>query len=138
MNGPVLVGIDIGSETPHILETALSFASKLDETLVLVHVVEPIEDPAEADQDTRQFHEELIAKARRHIDQAISLWPEGTRATILVELGHRAHVLLRLIQEHSPSVLVLGASSQPGVGLQVLFQAPCPVLTVPSRVAATA
>lgn len=138
MTGPVMVGMDIGAETPHILEIARAVASKFNETLLLVHVVEPIEDPAEADQDSRQFHDELIAKARRHIDEAVSAWPPGTAVQTIVELGHRAQVLLRLIEEQNPSMLVLGASSQPGVGLQVLFRAPCPVLTVPSRVVATA
>ena len=136
MQNPILVGIDFEAHsTPPILEYAYLQGRALGRQVLLVHVVEPIENPASADAESRAFHEALVEKSREKMGRLAASAPSEVTLDTLVELGPRAEVLRRLAQERSALMLVLGSPFRGGppvgIGLQLLAQSPCPLLIIP-------
>ena len=136
MSNAIIVGTDLSPHTSTIVNEGLKLARALQARLLLVHAVEPIEDPAEADGDTRAFHEQLIEKAEQKINAQRHQWPQDVELVTSVELGSRVEVLVRLCREREARMLVMGSpfrGSGPlvGIGLQLMAQCPCPVVIVP-------
>lgn len=136
MQNPILVGIDFEARsTPAILEHAYLQGRALGRPVLLVHVVEPIEDPRSADAESRAFHEALLEKSQDQMRGLAAAAPSEVVLETAVELGPRVEVLRRLAEQRGALMLVLGSPFRGGppvgVGLQLLAQSPCPMLIVP-------
>jgi len=136
MSHAIIVGTDLSPHTHTIIDEGLRLARALQGHLVLVHAVEPIEDPAEADRDTHAFHNQLIEKAEEILNAQRHQWPPDVELRTSVELGSRVEVLVRLVREQDARMLIMGSpfrgNGPPvGIGLQLMAQCPCPVVLVP-------
>lgn len=135
MTLPIIVGTDFNPESSRILDTGRRLAQALGGHVVLVHAIEPIEDPQAADRDTEQFHDRLMRQAEAHMAEVREAWPGDVDLCTLIELGSRVEVLLRLVEERKAMMLVLGSPFRGGppvgIGLQLIAQSPCPLVIVP-------
>ena len=134
----IVVGTDLSEATDALLREAERLALAFQGHVVLVHAVEPIEDPDQADADTRAFHEKLMNQAEDWMEQRRQKWDREADLCTCVELGPRVQVLLQEVRRRQALFLVLGspfrADGPPvGIGLQVLAQCPCPVLICPDQ-----
>jgi nucleotide-binding universal stress UspA family protein len=132
----VVVGTDLTEETAGLLAEAERMAQAFEGHVVLVHAVQPIEDPEQADQDTRAFHEQLMSKAEQWMEGQRQKWDREVDLCTCVQLGPRVEVLLHEVRARQARLLVLGSPFRGegppvGIGLQVLAQCPCPVLIIP-------
>ena len=138
MNKPnaIVVGTDLTSQTSDLLNQAIRLAQAYQGHVVLVHAVEPIENPDRADEDTAAFHDELMRKAELWMTEQRELWSAEVDLCTYVELGSRVKVLVGSLKERKACMLVIGSPFRDdgppvGIGLQTLAQSPCPVLMVP-------
>ncbi len=132
----IVVGTDLTEESLALLAEAERMARALDGHVVLVHAVQPIEDPDQADADTRAFHEKLMSDAEEWMERQRQSWDREVELCTCVQLGPRVRVLLEEVKARQARLLVLGSPFRGdgppvGIGLQVLALAPCPVLIVP-------
>lgn len=143
MNKPnaIVVGTDLTPQTSELLHEAVRLAQAYEGHVVLVHAVEPIEDPDRADSDTAAFHDELMRKAELWMTEQRENWNAEVDLCTYVELGSRVKVLIGSAKERHARMLVLGSPFRGdgppvGIGLQVVAQSPCPVLIVPEPIRA--
>ncbi|MBN9420712.1 hypothetical protein ABS71_08080 [bacterium SCN 62-11] len=132
----VLVGTDLTDQTDILLQEAERLALAIQGHVVLVHAVEPIEDPDRADADTRAFHEQLMSRAEEWMETRRRCWDRETDLCTCVQLGSRVGVLIAEAKARKARYLVLGSPFRGegppvGIGLQLLAQSPTPVLVVP-------
>jgi nucleotide-binding universal stress UspA family protein len=132
----IIVGTDLSPHTITIIGEGLRLARALQGHLLLVHAVEPIEDPSQADGEIRAFHDQLIDSAKSKLRAQLQEWSEDVELQTSVELGSRVEVLVRLVREREARMLVMGSpfrgSGPPvGIGLQLMARCPCPVVIVP-------
>lgn len=132
----IVVGTDLSEETDALLAEAERLALAFQGHVVLVHAVEPIEDPERADSDTRAFHEKLMADAEEWMDRRRQAWDRETDLCTCVQLGARVQVLIEEVKQRKALFLVIGSPFRGGglpvgIGLHVLAQSPCPVLVLP-------
>lgn len=133
----ILAATDFSPLAQRSVDYAGHLAASSGAELCLIHIVEPIENPETADEETRVFHAELLEKAGLKLAAEIGrLGRSGV--TSRVELGHRVPTLVSLVKDLSPWMLVMGTTLQDwptthrvGIGLQFMVQAVCPVLFVP-------
>ena len=135
MTKPILIGTDFNPDMPQVIEQGVTLARALGGHVVLVHAVEPIEDPDQSDTDTEAFHDRLIAQAEEKMAEQRAHWPQDVDLCTLIELGSRVDVLLRLARERQALLLVMGTPFRGGppvgIGLQVIAHSPCAVVVVP-------
>ncbi len=132
----IVVGTDLSEETDALLAEAERLALAFQGHVVLVHAVEPIEDPDQADSDTRAFHEKLMANAEEWMERRRQNWDRETDLCTCVQLGARVQVLVQEVKQRQAHFLVMGSPFRGegppvGIGLHVLAQCPCPVLILP-------
>lgn len=132
----IVVGTDLTDESVALLAEAERMAKAFDGHVVLVHAVQPIEDPDQADLDTRNFHEKLMSQAEEWMERQREAWDREVDLCTCVQLGHRVQVLIQEVNDRQARLLVLGSPFRRqgppvGIGLQVLAQCPCPVLIIP-------
>ena len=133
----IVVATDFSPLSQRAADYAAKLATSCEAQLCVVHVVEPIEHPATADEESRAFHAELLEKAQVKLDAEVERLGDPLIVR-RVELGHRASTMVALVRALDPLMLVMGSSIQEwptthrvGTSLQFLVQAPCPVLFVP-------
>jgi nucleotide-binding universal stress UspA family protein len=135
MSAPIFVATDFSEYSAKATMMGLRLAAVLDAPLLLVHVVEPVGDPNQADREILAFHEQLLEEGQRKMHLELRRWSGEREAATLIELGHRVPTLLRLIEEHKPAMVVMGSRLRDlhriGISLEVLLQCPYPVLLVP-------
>lgn len=130
MNREILVATDFSPLSRRATDFAALLAREAGARLGLVHVIEPIEDPASADEDSRSFHQALLEKATRNLEsESQRLGNENLEKFALI--GPRVETLLQMAQRRKPMMMVVGRDDHPGVGLRFEVQASCPVLSVP-------
>lgn len=103
----VLVATDFSEVSERAEGRAGELARSMEARLHLVHVVEPIDDPEQADEETREFHRSLEVRASRLLQERIGQWT-GLSVTYSVVLGHRPQSILRVADQEEADVLVLG------------------------------
>ena len=138
MNKPnaIVVGSDLSPQSEDLLREAVRLARAYEGHVVLVHAVEPIENPDQADSDTAAFHDELMRKAEEWMSEQREHWTADIDLCTYVELGSRVQVLIGAVKQREARVLVIGSPFRMdgppvGIGLQVVAQSPCPVLILP-------
>ena len=138
----ILCAVDFSDSSERGLQYALDLAQEADARLVVVHVLE-LQPEADLPQlpvvHLREYHERLKAEALERLTAAI---PGAAREYCTIEqvvsAGKAYREILRLAQEHSVDLVVMGARGRGAVDfltfgsttLHVVRQATCPVLTL--------
>lgn len=122
------------------LDAALSLARENDAELLLVHVVEPIQNPPGLTTfDVSSFQSELNREWQRSMgDLVAGISKDWDRIDYRVPVGKPSTEILRIAHEEEASLVVLGVQARGAVDLtvfgstahHVVRHAECPVLTV--------
>jgi nucleotide-binding universal stress UspA family protein len=133
----VLVATDFSSLSRRAEDLGHRLAQAMGARLHLLHVIEPIDDPETADEETREFHRTLEEKARAQLEEAAARLT-GVEVTFSVVLGRPSQSVLLEAEARGASLIVVGstpiAEGQPprlSTGQQVAWFATRPVLLVP-------
>ena len=142
----LLCAVDLlGSEDT--LSAAAALAQSRHVRLVVAHVVEGLPDDATTGPfDVPEYRRYREADARQKLHQAVQAKPRNISAQTVVATGSPHREILRLAHEHQAEVIVIGSHGPKLVdrmffgstAARVVREAPCPVLTVRPRSAATA
>jgi len=139
----ILFATDLSPAAKNAMPYAFSLAETYDASLVFLHVNDwsSSETPVQARPRTIEFvHEQL-----RQFSRAAAM---EARCQVVVDYGPSSDLILEAATEHEADLIVMGrppihgirariASHLPGsTAYDVIAQAPCPVLTVPSPRAA--
>ncbi len=103
----VLVATDFTEVSGRAEDRASELARSLNARLHMLHVVEPIDDPEESDEDTRGFHHDLQVRASEMLQQRVGRL-SGLAVSYSVVLGHRPQSILRVADQEEADLLVLG------------------------------
>jgi nucleotide-binding universal stress UspA family protein len=144
--GPVICAVDDSEGARAAARVALDLATRLDLTLVLVHVEPPTVVPGVSAAVAGQ---ERLREAEIEHAQKLLLWlaeEEGLeQAELRVTIGDAADSVVALAREPEAAFVVIGSHGRRGVRSAVLgsvshavaTSAPCPVVIVPPSVART-
>jgi universal stress protein A len=134
----ILVILDLSQDSEHIAVAARDIAMDSQASMVFLHVVEylPIEPLGESVLPTPQVEEQLIDQFRASLDALIARLALP-RASTRVEAGNTKAQILRVADEESADLIVIGSRERHGLGIlvnftedTVLHAAHCDVLTV--------
>ena len=103
----VLVATDFSEVSERAEGRASELARSMNARLHLVHVVEPIDDPEDTDEETREFHRSLEVRASQLLQERMGQWV-GISVSYSVVLGHRPQSILRVAEQEEADMLVLG------------------------------
>jgi universal stress protein A len=134
----ILVVVDLSEDSDLIAARARVIAACYDSQLLFLHVVEfvPVEPMGETLLPAVQIEEELMQRARvrlRELTAGLNL----PSCECFVEAGNIKAEILRVAQEQSVDLIVLGSRERHGLAIllnftedTVLHSAPCDVLAV--------
>ncbi len=137
----IVAACDLSAASSHALEYAISLAQENEASLTLLNVLEMLsgEDAlASADQRTIEYIDQRRRHAREALQQLAARDTCAACETIeRVELGPPARTILRVAEELSADLIVMGAQGHGPWGVMiygsttqtVLRRAACPVLT---------
>jgi universal stress protein A len=134
----ILVHLDLSQDSEHIAVAARDIAVDSQASMVVLHVVEylPIEPLGESVLPTPQVGDELIDQSRAGLEELIARLALP-RAGIRVQAGNTKAEILRVADEESADLIVIGSRERHGLGIlvnftedTVLHAAHCDVLTV--------
>jgi nucleotide-binding universal stress UspA family protein len=144
----VLVPMDFSEYSDHALNYALTFASKLQARLTLLHVIEslPISgvDAVTLPQD---YLLELEAVANRHMESYLArVTTAGLKGEVAVVHGTPFRAITQVAKERQVDLIIMGTHGRTGlqhfmlgsVAERVVRHAHCPVLVVRTPAATTA
>ena len=134
----ILLTVDLSEDSVHVGERAVALAEAVGAKVSMLHVVEyvPVEPMGEALLPAVPIEEELVANARRRLDElAQKLGIDASPRW--VELGSIKAEVLRVAAEQEMDLIVLGNRERHGLAMllnftedTVLHAAPCDVLAV--------
>ena len=134
----ILLCLDLTDDSQKIAQRAQDIATRYGSQLILLHVVEyvPVEPMGEALLPAVQIEGELLERANQRMAKlATELGFEN--AVRLVHTGNIKSEVVRIAQEHSADLIVIGSRERHGVSIlfnftedTVLHAAPCDVLAV--------
>jgi universal stress protein A len=134
----ILLCLDLTDDSRIIAQRAQEIATLCGAELIMLHVVEyvPVEPMGEALLPAVQIEGELVERANQRIAKlAAELGLENARR--VVHTGNIKSEVVRLAQEHSVDLIVIGSRERHGVSIlfnftedTVLHAAPCDVLAV--------
>lgn len=137
----VLVVVDLSADSDQVLVAARDIAAASHAAVVAMHVVEfiPIEPTGESLLPNMQIEVELVKRAReRFAELAARLGLAG--ATLRVEAGTIKSEILRVAEEETADLIVVGSRERHGLAIlvnftedAVLHAAHCDVLAVRLR-----
>ena len=135
----LLLAIDFASDANMLCQRAAKMAEIHGASLSLVHVVEPIMTDSAFDTLPPipvDFEDVHIQQARQQLDQLRQSY-DIPEANIFLEIGVTKHEILRVAQEQSIDLLLLGIHGRHGIELllgstanAVLHHATCDVLAI--------
>ena len=134
----ILVHVDLSQDSEQIAVAARDLAADSQASLVALHVVEylPIEPLGESVLPTPQVGDELLDQSRAGLEALIGRLAL-LRASIRVVAGNTKAEILRVADEESADLIVIGSRERHGLGIlvnftedTVLHAAHCDVLTV--------
>ena len=139
----ILCPIDFSDASAHAIEHAIALAGWHRARLTALHVYAPLFAPIPGlPPPAERVSEAELQRVRCDTANAFRAAADaGVEVDIVVEVGQPAAQILRLAQEHSAGLLVLGTHGASGferlvlgsVAERVLRRAACPVVTVPPR-----
>lgn len=137
----LLVAIDLSDSSGPIIKRAKELATKFDASIRLLHVVEYI--PAEAMEPMgnslmaeMDIHKDVVDRAERSLAK-IAKQHEIARSPRSVETGSIKGEIVRVAEEHSCDLVILGSRERHGLSIlfnatedTVLHKAKCDLLAV--------
>jgi nucleotide-binding universal stress UspA family protein len=136
----IVCPIDFSPASSRAIEYAASLANQADARLTVMHVIELPMDPVEtAPPDVHEYRQQLVARARERLKEAIS---DHSRQTCEIDelllVGRAYKEILRVAQDQFADLIVMGVQGRGAVDLMffgsttnhVVRQAACPVLTI--------
>ncbi len=137
----LLVVVDLSNDSDDVIVAARDMAADSKATIGALHVVEfiPVEPMGESLLPTMQIEVELVKRAREKLAQLTArLGLAG--ATLRVEAGNTKAEILRVAEEESADLIVVGSRERHGLAIlvnftedAVLHAAHCDVLAVRLR-----
>ena len=134
----ILLTVDLSEDSLQVGQRAVEIAERLGARITVLHVVEfvPVEPMGEALLPAVPIEEELVANARRRLDElAAKLGLEDSPKS--VEVGSIKAEVVRVAAEVGSDLIVLGNRERHGLAMllnftedTVLHAAPCDVLAV--------
>ncbi len=134
----ILLTVDLSEDSLQVGQRAVEIAERLGARITVLHVVEfvPVEPMGEALLPAVPIEEELVANARRRLDElAARLGLEDSPKS--VEVGSIKAEVVRVAAEVGSDLIVLGNRERHGLAMllnftedTVLHSAPCDVLAV--------
>ncbi len=134
----ILLTVDLSEDSLQVGQRAVEIAQRLGARITMLHVVEfvPVEPMGEALLPAVPIEEELVANARRRLDElAARLGLEDSPKS--VEVGSIKAEVVRVAAEVGSDLIVLGNRERHGLAMllnftedTVLHSAPCDVLAV--------
>jgi universal stress protein A len=134
----ILVLLDLTESNEQVAAAGKEMAAHSDAALVVLHVVEfvPAEPMGESLIPTVQIEDDLIQRSRVKLDELASRLGLQ-QASLRVETGNVKTEILRVAQEESADLIVVGSRQRHGLGVlvnfvedTVLHAARCDVLAV--------
>ncbi|MBT8084308.1 MAG: universal stress protein [Woeseia sp.] len=138
MYNKILVAIDLGDSSEQIINRAKELASKFGAKIHLLHVIEymPIEPMGDALLPAMDIEKDMVERAERNLED-IAKKHQLSDAPRTVEVGSTKGEIVRIAEEHSCGLVVLGARERHGLSIlvndtedTVLHKAKCDVLAV--------
>ena len=141
----ILCAIELSAASEHAIPYALSLAQKYNASLVFLHVNDSSGDerPVDTKSRTEKFVDEQLRQSKSTCGEAVI-----GRSEVIVDFGPRTELILEAASVHGFDLIVMGmhphkrvsariAAHLPGsMAYDLIAQAPCPVLTIPSPRAA--
>jgi universal stress protein A len=137
----ILVLLDLSDASEQIAVAGRDMAARSSAALILLHVVEfvPTEPMGETLMPTVQIEQDLAQRSRAKLDE-LSARLGLARTSIRVEAGNKKTEILRVAQEETVDLIVLGSRIRHGLGIlvnftedTVLHAANCDVLAIRVR-----
>jgi universal stress protein A len=134
----ILVLLDLSVQSEQVALAGRDLAAYSNAAMLLLHVVEfvPIEPMGEALMPTMRIEEEMVKRSREKLVQ-LSQRLGLAKATYRVETGNTKTEILRVANEESADLIVLGSRERHGLAIlvnftedTVLHAAHCDVLAV--------
>lgn len=131
----VLVLLDLSEGSEKVFNAARDLASHSNASLVVLHVVDyaPVEPMGETLMPSMAIEQELEERSRARLGELIA----GSNARGRVEMGNTKAEILRVAEEESADLIVLGSRERHGLAIlvnftedTVLHAAHCDVLAV--------
>ncbi|MFP4052809.1 MAG: universal stress protein [Phycisphaerae bacterium] len=144
----ILAAVDFSDVTDAVLEQAARLGRQLRARVILLHVA-PDEPPVQAFEAGPGYVRDVLADHLRHRHAQLlqcrkKIEHRGLSVHALLTAGQPDEGILRQARRFQPEMIVLGSHGHGrlyhlltgSVSASVLHDAPCPVLVVPSRMAA--
>jgi universal stress protein A len=134
----ILVLLDLSDAGAQVAAAGRDLAASSNAALVVLHVVDfvPVEPMGESMMPTGQIEEDLIGRARVKLTE-LAARSGLSQAAIRVEAGNTKAEILRVAEEESADLIVLGSRERHGLAIlvnftedTVLHAAHCDVLAV--------
>jgi len=118
----VLVLLDLTESSEQVAAAGQAMAAYSNAALVVLHVVEfvPPEPMGESLVPTVQIEDDLIQRSRAKLD-ALSARLGPKQASLRVEAGNLKSEILRVAEEESADLIVVGSRQRHGLGVLVNF-----------------
>jgi universal stress protein A len=137
----ILAVVDLTGDSDQVIDRARTLASRHGARLQLLHVVEyvPVEPMGDALLPAVQIEEDLVHRARERLSQMATDLGVASEDWF-VEAGNIKAEIVRVAQEQTADLIVLGSRERHGLAIllnftedTVLHAAPCDVLAVRLR-----
>jgi universal stress protein A len=134
----ILVSLDLSQSSEQVAIAGRDLAKYSDAALIILHVVDfvPVEPIGESMMPTVQIENDLVARSRTQL-AALTGRLGLTQAKTRVEAGNTKAQILRVAEEESADLIVLGSRERHGLAIlvnftedTVLHAAHCDVLAV--------
>lgn len=138
----ILCPIDFSEVSMGALRLAKQICEGSDGTLIIVYVVEPIVAPTDftyGSLTSGELEDRLVERSQQALSELIAtLGLDQARIHPRVERGRASAEIVRVAQEESADIIVIGTHGYTGMAHvllgstaeRVIRKAPCPVLTV--------
>jgi universal stress protein A len=118
----ILVLLDLSDDSERVAAAARDLAGYSNAALVILHVVDfvPVEPMGESLMPTVQIEEDLLKRSRVKLDGLCARLGLSA-ADKRVEAGNTKAEILRVAEEESPDLIVLGSRERHGLAILVNF-----------------
>jgi len=118
----ILLSLDLSDGSEQVARAAQRIAAASDAEIIALHVVEfvPLEPMGETLLPSTDIEAELVARARERLADLTVQWGM-TRTTCRVETGHTKAEILRVAEEATVDLIVVGSRERHGLAILVNF-----------------
>ncbi len=118
----ILLSLDLSDGSEQVARAAQRIAAPSDADIIALHVVEfvPLEPMGETLMPSTDIEGEVVARARERLADLTVQWGM-TRTTCRVETGHTKAEILRVAEEVTADLIVVGSRERHGLAILVNF-----------------